>query len=217
MPRKAGKVPAYCLHKRSGRAVVRIGGQDHYLGPYGTPESHERYERAIAQWRADQAAGPTVSKIHHSSIAGLTISKVLLAFAEFAKNYYCKDGQVTKEFGSMLAALRPLRALFGSTPASEFGPKRLTQVREKMIADGLSRGVTNARINRIKRFFKMGCRGRVGAAVGAARPAGGPRIGVRSNNRTRDGAGPASSGCLDGRRVAVPVVAGSSDWCSCNG
>lgn len=54
----------------------------------------------------------------------------------------------------MLAALRPLRALFGSTPASEFGPKRLTQVREKMIADGLSRGVTNARINRIKRFFK---------------------------------------------------------------
>ena len=154
MPRKAGKVPSYCLHRRSGRAVVRIGGQDHYLGRYGTPESHERYERAMAQWRADQTAGPTVSKIHRLNIADLTVSKVLLAFGEFAKTYYSKDGRVTKEFGSMLAALRPLRALFGSTPASEFGPKRLTQIREKMIADGLSRGVTNARINRIKRFIK---------------------------------------------------------------
>jgi integrase len=84
----------------------------------------------------------------------LTVSKALLAYAEFARNYYSKDGRPTKEFGSMQEALRPLRALFGSTPANEFGPKRLRLVREQMIADDLSRGVVNARVNRIKRFFK---------------------------------------------------------------
>lgn len=44
MPRKAGKVPNYCLHKKSGQAVVRIRGKDRYLGKYGSPESRERTE-----------------------------------------------------------------------------------------------------------------------------------------------------------------------------
>ena len=52
MPRKQGKVPAYCHHKASGQAVVRLDGVDHYLGCYGSDESHERYDRAIAEWRA---------------------------------------------------------------------------------------------------------------------------------------------------------------------
>ena len=55
MPRKPGKVPSYCRHKHSGRAVVRIDGRDHYLGRYGSPESHEEYERCIAEWRAGSA------------------------------------------------------------------------------------------------------------------------------------------------------------------
>ncbi len=57
MPRKPGKVPSYCRHKASGRAVVRIDGRDRYLGKYGSPESHEEYERSIAEWRAGQRAG----------------------------------------------------------------------------------------------------------------------------------------------------------------
>ena len=41
MSRQALKVPSYCRHKASGRAVVRLGGRDVYLGEYGSPESHE--------------------------------------------------------------------------------------------------------------------------------------------------------------------------------
>jgi hypothetical protein len=154
MPRKSGKVPSYSLHKGSGQAVVRIGGKDHYLGRYGTPESHERYERVIAQWRTDQPVSPGVSNIQSSNLADLTVSKALLPYAEFSRNYYSKDGRQTKEFFAMQEALRPLRAQFGCTQANAFGPKRLKLIREKMIADGLSRGVINARVNRIKRFFK---------------------------------------------------------------
>ena len=51
-------------------------------------------------------------------------------------------------------ALRPLRQLYGRTPANEFGPKKLKAVRQHMVESGLSRGVVNTRIGRIKRMFK---------------------------------------------------------------
>lgn len=47
-----GSVPAYRLHKSSGRAIVSIDGKRIYLGPFGSPESHEKYRSLISQWRA---------------------------------------------------------------------------------------------------------------------------------------------------------------------
>jgi hypothetical protein len=37
MPGRHKRVPSYCLHRPSRKAVVRINGHDHYLG------SHEIY------------------------------------------------------------------------------------------------------------------------------------------------------------------------------
>ncbi len=54
----------------------------------------------------------------------------------------------------MQTALRPLRELYGGTRAVDFGPKALKMVREKMITDGVCRGVINGRVSRIKRFFR---------------------------------------------------------------
>ena len=48
--------PKYRLHKPTGRAVVTLNGKDHYLGVFGSPESHEAYRRKIAEWFA--AGGP---------------------------------------------------------------------------------------------------------------------------------------------------------------
>ncbi|WP_437229294.1 tyrosine-type recombinase/integrase [Planctomicrobium sp. SH661] len=80
---------------------------------------------------------------------------MLLAYREFARGYYSKGGQPTKEFTEMKHAARPLRKLFGSTLAAEFGPIALKAVRSHMIdAEGLSRGVINNRLNRLKRIFK---------------------------------------------------------------
>ena len=50
MPR-TNRPPAYRLHKARNCAVVTIDGKNHYLGPYGSPESHEKYARLIAEWR----------------------------------------------------------------------------------------------------------------------------------------------------------------------
>lgn len=51
MPRTS-KPPAYRRHAPSGRAVVTLTGQDHYLGPHGTTESRVAYEELVARWLA---------------------------------------------------------------------------------------------------------------------------------------------------------------------
>lgn len=155
MPRKSGRVPSYCHHKASGRAVVRIDGRDHYLGPYGSDESHAAYERLIAEWRArrveQQSERKALVAVRDPS---LTVAEVILRYREFAAGYYVKDGKPSKEFTEMGYALKPVRELYGTTLACEFGPLELRAVQQHMIEVGLSRGVINNRVNRIKRFCK---------------------------------------------------------------
>jgi hypothetical protein len=46
------------------------------------------------------------------------------------------------------------KALYGHTLARDFGPLALNAVRQKMVDVGLSRGVVNQRVGRVKRIFK---------------------------------------------------------------
>lgn len=153
--------PAYSQHKASGRAVTRIDGHDHYLGPYGSPESHAAYERLISEWRAEQL-DLQQSQLESNQNTGswaahknLTVADIVLRYWRFAETYYVKNGKPTHELTDMKYALRPLRKLYGDTRASLFGPLALKAVRQHMIAgEKLSRRVINQRINRIKRFWK---------------------------------------------------------------
>ncbi len=83
--------PSYRLHKARGCAVVTINGKNHYLGKYGSPESHEKYARLIAQW---QANGEELSAlIAPESNDDLTVSGLVLRHLDFASGYY-------KDYGS---------------------------------------------------------------------------------------------------------------------
>jgi len=147
--------PSYRLHKARRCAVVTIDGRNHYLGPYDSPESHEAYARLIAEWRSRPASNAqTAAATISASPDPLTISKLILTYWEFAKTYYQRDGKPTKELPCMRDALRPLRRLYGSTPACEFGPKALKAVRQSMVDQGLCRTLINRRVNRIRRLFK---------------------------------------------------------------
>lgn len=55
-------------------------------------------------------------------------------------------------------ALRPLRKLFRSSRARDFGADALELVRDEMIRAGLCRTTINARVNRIRRVFKWAAR-----------------------------------------------------------
>ena len=143
-------VPAYCRHKSKNRAYVRLSGDFIYLGEYGSPESHAAYQRVVAEWlargrlpRAQDEGGPSVNE-------------VLLAYWRWAEGYYVDpdNGRPSREMDFIAYCIKPLKELYGMTPAAAFGPIALKAVRQKMLDAGWCRNVINQRIGCVKRIFK---------------------------------------------------------------
>ena len=83
------------------------------------------------------------------------MNELILAFWRHAeKHYRHEDGTPTSELNDYKLSLRPLRELYGPTPAADFSPLKLKAVRQRMIDADLCRGVTNQRVGRIVRMFK---------------------------------------------------------------
>ena len=154
MPRRRSIVPKLTHHKGSGQARVRIAGRDFYLGTYGTPEADEAYRRLVAEYLLTGNLPKPVSAA--PADPGTTVADLVLAFWKHAQTYYIKDGQPTGEQAAIRCSLRPLRELYGSTPAADFGPLKLKALRDDMIRRGWCRTLVNARIRRVKLCFKWG-------------------------------------------------------------
>jgi hypothetical protein len=56
MPRPRSLNPAYCRHKPTNRAYVRIAGTAVYLGKWNTQASRDEYARV--DWRMDCRSTP---------------------------------------------------------------------------------------------------------------------------------------------------------------
>jgi integrase len=127
--------------------VVRLNGKDHYLGRYGGAAAKAAYESLIAQWLAQgrQLLDPE---------AGPTVNDVMLAYDHHAEAYYQHEGQRSSELECMRDALRIVKALWGRTPASDFGPKKLKAVRQNMVEKGWCRTYVNHQVDRVRRVFR---------------------------------------------------------------
>jgi integrase len=145
------RTPSYRLHRPTGQAVVTLNGKDVYLGKHGTPESRAAFDRVIAEWLANGRQLPAPG-----GTRGLSVAELILAYYRFAETYYRKNGAPTTEVEAVRASLRPLRQLYGGTPAGEFGPLKLKAVRQAMIDSGLCRNEVNKRTGRVVRCFKWG-------------------------------------------------------------
>jgi len=151
----SSRIPKYRLHKPSGLAVVRLNGQDTYLGPHGSDESQQKYARLIKEWLAnhrllapaEEADGPP---------GDLTIHELIDVYLKFAKGYYVKNGRPTGELHNLKDALKPLAQLYGDSAVATFGPRALKAVRQAMIDADLCRRSINSRVNRIRRMFRWG-------------------------------------------------------------
>ena len=171
MPRLKNQPPKYYLHKRSGSAVVRINGREVYLGKYGSPESHERYAKAIVDWRDSLEPEPatpeeafdklskrvTVVSLRERRKAGhlLTINELVIVSVKHARDYYRKNGKVTREAEQIEEVLGFLRKHHGRLPLEEFGPVLLKELRETMLEEfDWSRKHLNSQVARIVRCFK---------------------------------------------------------------
>jgi integrase len=151
MPKLNGRIPAYRLHRKSGQAIVTLNGRDHYLGPHGTEVSRAEYDRLVTEWLAH---GRCTRQAANSPQA-INVSHVIHGFWLHAQIHYRKlDGTPSGELHNIHDALKPLRRLYGHTPAAEFGPRALTALREHLISLGWCRSHLNRQVSRIKSVFR---------------------------------------------------------------
>ena len=156
------RIPSYRRYKPKDLGLVVIDGRQHYLGKYGTPESIAEYHRLIQEWmtrgsasRISAAPSPESGPETENLPATALINDIIADFMEFAEGHYVgPDGTPSGEIVNLREAVKPLRSLYGYTPADKFGPLGLRAVRDKMIDQGLSRTTINSRINRIRRVFR---------------------------------------------------------------
>ncbi len=141
IPQPQPGIPSYRRHKASGNAVATVDGRDHYFGQYGSPESVERYESLIARWIAGGRRLPD-----EQPITGLSVNEVL-------ERWVSESGVPVDD--NTRTAVRTTRLLFGTLPATDFGPKRLALVRDSLVATGtMCRSTVNRRVAIIKRAFR---------------------------------------------------------------
>jgi len=154
MPLRRVRIPALVHHRPTGRARVRVGGRDIYLGRFGTSESVEKYRKLVADLLTSGTSLPSEPAVAAASAQGLSVNELLLAYWRFAEGYYRKDGKPTSEQHLLRVVMRHLREEFGTTPAGDFGPLRLKLLREVMIGKGMARSSVNQQIGRAKRIFR---------------------------------------------------------------
>jgi integrase len=159
------RVPSYRRHRQSGQAIVTLtdgcgGRRDVLLGEYGTVASRAEYARVIAEWEAAGRRLPSAA-----GAADITVAELVLAYLQHVEEHYRHaDGTPTTEQKDYRQSLRPLKYVYGQTPAKDFGPLALKAVRQ-LLVDGydhpkfgpqapLSRSVVNQRVGRIRRVFK---------------------------------------------------------------
>ena len=178
MPRLFHRPPKYRLHKSTKQAVVSYFGKQVYLGPFGSPRSHERYQQLLKDWerarfkqtpeavdshKCEDAinksllASVTAASLRTKKQSGsvVTITELIFVYRRHTHEYYRKRDEVTREAGAIDDALRVLRRYYGRSNSESFGPVALDALREAIIDElDWCRKYINKQINRIRGMFK---------------------------------------------------------------
>lgn len=142
------RVPSLRHHRASGQGFVELDGRRIYIGVFGRTETERKYHRLVAEFLANGRHLP-VAREH------LTIVELISRFWSHCVEYYRhRDGTPTDEVSSFRLALRPLRELYGETPAAEFSPRRLKTLRQTWIDRGHCRTHINRQIHRVRHVFR---------------------------------------------------------------
>ena len=114
-------IPKYRHYKPKDLAVVRIDGRDYYLGKFGSPESHEKYHRLLAEWRARGKLTPPAAKDAEPIGGALTVAAAVhIPETDAAVCFY---GITPKEFADPAKIRVPFQGHFANrddwcTPAA---------------------------------------------------------------------------------------------------
>jgi integrase len=139
-------IPSYRRHKASGQAVVTLNGVDHYLGRYNSAGSKVEYDRVINEWLASGRhlpAGPSGT----GGPVGWLVKEMIHGYLG-----HCAGTMSVLGLDGVKLALRPVRELYGDTPAKDFGSIAYKAVRQRMVDSGLGLGTIRNRLGVIKRM-----------------------------------------------------------------
>ena len=134
MQKRKRQPPTYRQRTGYDQAIVTLTDsvtgyrKDYWLGPHGSLESRELYHRVLAQWESGGRRLPVTLDDKPADIAQVSVSEILNAYWKWAARHYGHS-----ELGCLRVVIRLLRQTFGSTPAADFGPKRLRLIRDRMI------------------------------------------------------------------------------------
>lgn len=119
MPKLTHTFPSYGKHRPSGQAVITLNGRDFYLGPHGTKASRLEYDANGLQ------QGRQIRPDNSDGGARLAVVQLIVAYLNFARDYYRKDGAPTSESKAIVYALRYVKLLWNSVSQTEFGRQRV--------------------------------------------------------------------------------------------
>lgn len=147
MARPKKSQPDYRYHM-SGQAVVTFDQKNFYLGPHDSPESKAKYYRLLAIY-AETGRAPT-EDIHQQD-APITVAHITAEAREWIAVKYAKDRTQTIRLNNLCGTLDDE---YGDTPASEFGPRKLAELRDLFIAGGNCRKYANTQTANVVRIFR---------------------------------------------------------------
>jgi integrase len=163
MPRLVHRLPLPRLHRPSGQARLRIAGKEFWLGRFGSPEAQAAYDRLVGEYLANgrkpPATPPPATAPPPVDVAPgeATVTVLVAEFWDWAQAHYRKpDGTPTREADNFRPVLRRLRLGYGTLPVTAFGPARLLEFRDRLVAAGLARRTINAMVRRVRQVFRWG-------------------------------------------------------------
>lgn len=141
-------VPRHRVHRSSGRGVVTLSGRDFYTGPAGSEEAEKRYLELVSRWLAGGRKLPREVAARQA-----TVAEIADDYLEYARTYYVKNGEITKEISLLKSIHRDLTTMWGSKAAKEFSIDDLKLLRKSWVAKGWTRSTINRYVGRVKRMF----------------------------------------------------------------
>jgi integrase len=148
--RASRKIPKFRRHKASGQAFVELSGRRIYLGRHDRPDARAEYDRVIAEWLAAGRQLPVPPE-------DLTVVELLARFLDYAETYYgARNGGRSTELINVKRAIGFVRQLYGHCRVSEFGPRALMAVRQRMVDEGRTRKSLNRMVARVVMAFRWG-------------------------------------------------------------
>ncbi|QDV42938.1 site-specific tyrosine recombinase XerC [Stieleria neptunia] len=157
MPRQNSSTPTYLYHT-SGQARVYLDGRYFYLGEHGSPASYAKFYALLATYTANGNRMPSDAEIDVAD-APITVRCLTAEFREHAKTKYANNKTQRGRFNNLCTLLDDE---YADVPIDQFGPRKLAEIRELLVATKNKRGRNNTRryineqIRSIIKVFRFG-------------------------------------------------------------